>query len=87
MFTLGYSRRLYARAYRHERLTSLLDGHEHAFRWFGGVILSCLYDNPRNLVLGRREHKVLWHPLFEDFARYYGFTPRACQPYRARTKA
>ena len=32
------------------------------------------------------ENKVLWHPLFEDFARYYGFTPRACQPYRARTK-
>jgi hypothetical protein len=29
---------------------------------------------------------VLWHPLFEDFAGYYGFTPRGCQPYRARTK-
>jgi len=86
VFTLGYSRRLYAHAYRHERLTGLLDGHERAFRWFGGVTLSCLYDNPRNLVLGRRENKVLWHPQFEDFARYYGFTPRACQPYRARTK-
>jgi len=86
VFTLGYSRRLYAHAYRHERLTSLLDGHERAFRWFGGVTFTCLYDNPRNLVLGRREHKVLWHPQFEDFARYYGFTPRACQPYRARTK-
>jgi hypothetical protein len=35
---------------------------------------------------GAREHKVLWHPQFEDFARYYSFTPRACQPYRARTK-
>ena len=86
VFTLGYSRRLYARAYRNERLTTLLDGHERAFRWFGGMPLSCLYDNPRTLVLGRREHTVLWHPLFEDFARYYGFTPRACQPYRARTK-
>ncbi len=50
------------------------------------MTLSCLYDNQRTLVLGRRENKVLWHPLFEDFARYYGFTPRACQPYRARTK-
>jgi transposase len=37
-------------------------------------------------VLGGRENKVLWHPLFEVFARYYGFTPQACQPYRARTK-
>ena len=86
VFTLGYSRRLFTRGYRNERLATLLDGHERAFRHFGGVTLTCLYDNPRTLVLGRSEHKVLWHPLFEDFARYYGFTPRACQPYRARTK-
>ena len=50
------------------------------------MTLSCPYDNPRTLVLGRREHKVLWHPPFEDFPRYYGFTPQACQPYGARTK-
>jgi transposase len=86
VFTLGYSRRLYTRGYPNERLATLLDGHERAFRWFGGVTLTCLYDNPGTLVLGRSENKVLWHPLFEDFARYYGFTPRACQPYRARTK-
>ncbi len=86
VFTLGYSRRLFTRGYRNERLAALLDGHERAFRFFGGLTLSCLYDNPRTLVLGRSENKVLWHPLFEDFARYYGFTPRACQPYRARTK-
>ena len=86
VFTLGYSRRLFTHAYRNERLATLLDGHERAFRWFGGVTLTCLYDNPRTLVLGRSENKVLWHPLFEDFARYYGFTPHACQPYRPRTK-
>ena len=27
-----------------------------------------------------------WHPKYLDFAAYYGFTPRACQPYRAQTK-
>lgn len=86
VFTLGYSRRLFTHAYRNERLATLLDGDERAFRWFGGVTLTCLYDNPRTLVLGRSENKVLWHPLFEDFARYYGFIPHACQPYRPRTK-
>jgi transposase len=86
VFTLGYSRRLWTRAYPHERLDVVLDGHERAFCHFGGVPLTCLYDNPRTQVLGRRERQVLWHPVFEDFARYYGFTPRACQPYRARTK-
>lgn len=86
VFTLGYSRRLWPVAYPHERLSALLDGHEQAFRHFGGVPLECLYDNPRTLVLGRRETRVLWHPVFEDFARTYGFTPRACRPYRAQTK-
>jgi transposase len=86
VITLGYSRRLFTYAYRDEKLASLLDGHERAFRHFNGVTLSCLYDNPRTLVLGRSENRVVWHPLFEDFARYYGFTPYACQPYRARTK-
>jgi transposase len=86
VMTLGYSRRLWVRAYPHERLGAMLDGHERAFRHFGGVPLTCLYDNPRTLVLGRQERAVRWHPVVEDFARYYGFTPRACQPYRARTK-
>jgi len=86
VFTLGYSRRIFSHAYPNERLSSLIGGHEQSFRHFGGVPLTCLYDNPRTLVLGRSEGKVLWHPVFEDFSRYYGFTPRACQPYRAQTK-
>jgi transposase len=86
VMTLSYSRRLWVRAYPHEQLRAVLDGHELAFQHFGGVPLSCLYDNPRTLVLGRRERQVLWHPVVEDFARYYGYTPRACQPYRAQTK-
>jgi transposase len=86
VLTLGYSRRLFTYAYPNEKLASLRDGHERAFRHLGRVTLSCRYDNPRTLVLGRSEHRVVWHPLFEDLARYYGFTPHACQPYRARTK-
>jgi transposase len=61
---------LWVRAYPHEQLRALLDGHEQAFLHFGGVPLTCLYDNPRTLVLGRRERQVLWHPVVEDFARY-----------------
>jgi transposase len=86
VFTLGFSRRAVAYAYRNERLDTLLDGHERALRHFGGVPLSCLDDNPRTITTGRSAGHVLWHPRFEDFARYYGFTPRARQPYRARTK-
>jgi transposase len=53
VFTLGFSRRAVAYAYRNERLDTLLDGHERALRHFGGVPLTCLYDNPRTITLGR----------------------------------
>jgi transposase len=86
VITLGYSRRVWVQGYPHERLDVLLAAHETAFRHFGGVPLQCLYDNARTQVLGRTAGQVVWHPVFEDFARYWGFTPRACQPYRAQTK-
>ncbi len=28
----------------------------------------------------------MWNPVFLDFSRYWGFTPRLCRPYRAQTK-
>jgi transposase len=84
--TLGYSRRTWVQAYPSERLDVVLAGQEGAFRHFGGVPLEVLYDNPRTVVLGRRDGQILWHPVLVDFARAYGFTPRACRPYRARTK-
>jgi transposase len=88
VMTLGFSRRLFARGYPHERQAALLDGHERAFAHFGGRTDEILYDNPRTIVSKRdREgRQISWHPVFRDFADTYGFTPRLCRPYRARTK-
>jgi hypothetical protein len=37
--------------------------------------------------LGNDERgEIVWHPVFLDFARYWGFRPRLCRPYRAQTK-
>jgi hypothetical protein len=30
--------------------------------------------------------EIVWHPVFLDFTRYWGFRPRLCRPYRAQTK-
>ena len=86
--TLGYSRRLFARAYESEKLPCLIAGHEAAFAWFGGCTRELLYDNPRTMVIGREEDgkRVILNAVFEDFADHYGIQPRFCQPYRARTK-
>jgi transposase len=86
--TLGYSRRLFVRAFRHERRSAWFDGMEAAFRCFGGVPHEVLFDNPRALVVQHdaATREVRFTERLLGFARYWGFRPRACAPYRARTK-
>lgn len=86
--TLGYSRRLHIRASLRERQADWFEGMEGAFLRFGGVPAEVLFDNPKALV----EHhdattrEVRFNGRLHAFAHYWGFIPRACAPYRARTK-
>ena len=86
--TLGYSRRPYVRAFRHERQSAWLEGIEGAFRHFGGVTAEVLVDNAKALVTHHdaATREVAFNGRFLAFARYWGVRPRACAPYRARTK-
>jgi transposase len=88
VMVLGYSRCLYVEFTADQRLETLLRCHEHAFDWFGGLPEEIVYDNPKTVVLRRSADgsQIEWHPVFWDFARYYGVLPRLCRPYRARTK-
>jgi transposase len=86
--TLGHSRRLHVRAFRHEQQASWFSGLESTFTTFGGVPEEVLMDNPRALVVRHdpASRTVLFNDKLLAFARHWGFTPRACAPYRARTK-
>ena len=86
--TLGYSRRLYVRPFRHERQESWFAGLEGAFRHFGGVTEEVLFDNDRGLVVrhDRVTREVEFNARLQAFARHWRFRPRACAPYRARSK-
>jgi transposase len=86
--TLGYSRRIFVRAFLHERQSAWFDGIEAAFSHFGGVPQEVLLDNARALV-DRHDavtREVTFNPRLLAFGRYWEFRPRACAPYRARTK-
>jgi transposase len=86
-FTLGYSRTMMAEAAVDQKLGTLLRMHEEAFRQLGGVPAEILYDRMRTVWLETDERgEIVWHPVFLDFAQYWGFTPRLCRPYRAQTK-
>jgi len=86
--TLGYSRRNVVMAFDNQRQGAWLRGIEAAFAHFGGTPEVVLLDNARALVehhdLETRE--VRYNERFRAFCRYWGVRPRACAPYRARTK-
>jgi transposase len=87
--TLGWSRATYVEFVTDERLETLLGCHERAFYFFGGVPREVLYDNMRTVVTDRDQYGPGLHRYnrtFLDFAHHYGFLPRLCRPYRAKTK-
>ena len=57
-------------------------------RQFGGVTEEVLFDNARALVLDHdpATRTVVFNGKLKAFAKHWGFRPRACAPYRARTK-
>jgi len=85
---LSYSRRLFVKAFLNERGDDWREGIAAALRHFGGVPRVLLGDNARALVVGRDRATgtVSFHPAYLAFCRDWDVQPRACAPYRARTK-
>jgi transposase len=89
LVVLGYSRLLWCRFYPRQDMRTLVSGLEDAFRYFGGVPQELLFDQMKAVITRdlRLEGGALIHNLeFLRFAAHWGFTPRACRPYRAQTK-
>ena len=86
--TLGYSRRGFACAFRHERQSAWFAGIEAAFAHFGGRPQTLLVDNAKALVDKHDAHtrQVRFNSRFEAFCRHWDIAARACAPFRARTK-
>jgi transposase len=84
--TLGCSRRMFASAATDQKPSTLLRMHESAFYEWGAVPEEILYDRMKTVWTGVDERgEIVWNAIFLDFARYWGFTPRLCRPYRAQT--
>jgi transposase len=84
---LGYSRRFHFWCTDSQDAEHTYEGLVRSFEYFGGVAKEVLVDNQKTTVLKASNNG---HPRFNerflDLAGLYGFTPRACRPYRARTK-
>jgi transposase len=89
LVVLGYSRLLWCRFYPRQDMRTLVSGLEDAFFYFGGVPQELLFDQMKAVITRdlRLEGGALIQNLeFLRFATHWGFTPRACRPYRAQTK-
>jgi hypothetical protein len=67
-------------------MQTVLRCHMAAFEAIGGVPKEILYDRMKTAVIGEGGGSIVYNRAFIDFARHYGFQPKACRPYRAKTK-
>jgi transposase len=85
---LGHSRMLWGRFVLHQDLPTLLRCQAAAFEALGGVPGQVLYDRMRT-VFSREDAEpgqIVFNSTLLEFARHYGYLPKTCKPYRAKTK-
>jgi len=61
---------------------SLLSG----FESFGGVPLVAVFDNPKTVVISRKDSRIQWNDTFGQVALDYRFAPELCTPARGQEK-
>jgi transposase len=85
---LGHSRMMWGRFVLRQDMQTLLRCHAAAFEALGGVPRQILYDRMRT-VFHREDTEgghIVYNATLLGFARHYGYLPKACRPYRAKTK-
>ncbi|HTH97486.1 MAG TPA: IS21 family transposase [Stellaceae bacterium] len=87
-FVLGHSRMLWGRFVPQQDMQTLLRCHAAAFEALGGAPAEILYDRMRTVF--NHEDPDAGHIVYNrtliEFARHYGYLPKACKAYRAKTK-
>jgi transposase len=84
---LGHSRMMWARFVAQQDLATVLRCHVAAFDALGGVPEQILYDRMRSAVLGEVDERgIAYNDKLLALAGHYGYLPKACRPYRAKTK-
>lgn len=82
VMVLSWSRMRFIRMTTDCRTDTFIECHLLAFEHFGGWTRTILYDNLKSVVLKRAllSTESTFNPMYLDFARHYGITPRLCRP-------
>ncbi|MBF0620136.1 MAG: IS21 family transposase [Candidatus Omnitrophica bacterium] len=85
LYVLSYSRYAWGIFYPRSGFEFFLAGHLECYKHLGGLARTQRYDNLKSAVL-RRKPQIEYNPQFMDFARFYGFSVHACNPYSGNEK-
>ena len=84
---LGCSRWLWGRFCAGQDQLTVLRCHIDAFAAMDGAASEILYDRMKTAVIGEdSDGVVIYNPSLVALLNHYGAVPRACRPYRAKTK-
>ena len=84
---LGHSRWQWGRFCSGQDLQTVLRRHCAAFEAIGGTPSEVLYDRMKTAVIGEdAEGRIIYNSSLVALLGHYGAVPRACRPYRAKTK-
>ena len=84
---LGHSRWLWGRFTASQDLQTVLRCHISAFAAMGGAPAEVLYDRMKTAVIGEdADGVVTYNTSLVALLNHYGSLPKACRPYRAKTK-
>ena len=84
---LGHSRWLWGRFASSQNLQTVMRCHIAAFDAMGGTPEEILYDRMKTAVIGEDPTGVItYNPSLVALLNHYSAIPKACRPYRAKTK-
>jgi transposase len=86
LYVLAYSRYAWGKFYPRTTFEFFLAGHLECFQHLRGLARRHRYDNLKSVVLSRKDSTIQYNPQFLDFARFFGFSIHACNPYSGNEK-
>lgn len=84
---LGASNYTYAEAFENMQLPAWIDGHIHAWEYFGGVTRLTVPDNPKTAVTRACRYEPELHRSYQDLAAHYGTVILPARPRKPQDKA
>ena len=81
---LSFSRWLFAHLFPRNAFEFFVEGHLMAFNAMAGLPRALRFDNLRTVVL--RREPLTYNPAFLEFARFFGFEIRLCNPAAGNEK-